>query len=58
MGTGGNDGRETKKHKGEQDIRCSPKVYRNLSVESGGSSGGLGEGSKQLDWRSGDSTHN
>lgn len=57
-GTGGNDGKETRKDWGEQDIGCSTKVYGNLSVESGGSSGGSGEGDKRLDWRSGDSTHN
>lgn len=52
------DIKETGKDWREQDIGCSPKVYRNLSVESGGSSGGLGEGGKRLEWRSGDSIHN
>lgn len=45
-GTTVGDGKETRKHWGEQAIACSPKVYRNLSVESGGSSEGLERGAK------------
>lgn len=55
-GTARNDGKEARKDWGEQGIGCSPKTYRNLIVESGGSSGGMREGGKRLDWRSRDST--
>lgn len=50
-GAGRNDGKESRKDWGEQDIGCSPKMYRNLTVESGGSRGRVGEGGKRLDWR-------
>lgn len=57
-GTSGNDEKKTRKVWEEQDIGCGPELYRNPSVESGGSSGELEEGGKTRDWRSGDCTHN